>query len=236
VSLDLKAKLNSVEWTADKQISTVLSRTSTRHGFLGVGAAKIPDAKCLKQIHGTQIHSTRTIEQHNLQTPLEGDGVWTTDSHKTCAIYTADCLPILISSKTKPWVAAVHAGWRGLTKGILKEALTLYDGASTDLAICIGPAISGPAFEVGDEVVEAMFSPTMGLSSNAASLTISKGLRDKWHVDLGLSAVLFLIEQGVPPTQLEVIQICTKQSAHDWHSYRREKVLKELNWAWIHVV
>src|SRR5262245_17906213 len=36
-------------------------------------------------------------------------------------IYTADCVPILLSTLSGDMVAAIHAGWRGAFKGVIEN-------------------------------------------------------------------------------------------------------------------
>ena len=64
----------------------------------------------LKQVHGVKAVDIEA------QTPsgLEGDVAWTTQSGIACAMMAADCLPILVCHPMAKWVAAAHAGWRGL--------------------------------------------------------------------------------------------------------------------------
>ncbi|HDY71996.1 MAG TPA: laccase domain-containing protein [Nitrospirae bacterium] len=49
------------------------------------------------------------------------DGVITSRKGVLLGISTADCVPILIYDPQKQVVGAVHAGWRGTSKGILKR-------------------------------------------------------------------------------------------------------------------
>ena len=41
-------------------------------------------------------------------------------------ILTADCVPILFSSRCGKFICAVHGGWKGLHKNIIKNALKLF--------------------------------------------------------------------------------------------------------------
>ena len=65
---------------------------------------------------------------------------------------TADCLPILLCNQRGDWVAAIHAGWRGLANGIVEKTIDSYPGNSSDLYAWMGPAISASHFEVGEGV------------------------------------------------------------------------------------
>jgi hypothetical protein len=66
----------------------------------------------------------------------------------------ADCLPVLFTDETGHRVAAAHAGWRGLSAGVLERTLEAFaaDGGTRRVMAWLGPCIGPDAFEVGDEV------------------------------------------------------------------------------------
>lgn len=68
----------------------------------------------------------------------------------------ADCLPLLLVATAGPEraCAAVHAGWRGLTEGVVERAVALLGDrfGATTLAAVLGPAAAACCYEVGDEV------------------------------------------------------------------------------------
>ena len=71
-------------------------------------------------------------------------------------VQTADCMPVLFHSADAKIVAAAHAGWRGLSSGILENTVAEMR-RQTDAAIVahIGPCISAPNYPVGGEVRES---------------------------------------------------------------------------------
>lgn len=87
--------------------------------------------------------------------PLEADGWFLRISDhigtgRGFAVKTADCLPAIILSRD--YIALVHAGWRGLEKGILKRAVSLFDEVGDDVrAVYLGPAADPKLYEVGRE-------------------------------------------------------------------------------------
>ena len=86
------------------------------------------------------------------------DGMITTEAGIALMVWTADCVPLLINGINA--VAAIHAGWRGAAGGIAKVAVTrlLADCGerASDLTAYLGPAVSGPRYQVGPEVVDAL--------------------------------------------------------------------------------
>ena len=133
----------------------------------------------LQQVHGV------ACVQLNATTPqgLVADACWSQDPGVACTIMVADCLPVLLADAAGRWVAAAHAGWRGLagqgvssqTKGlgVLESLLADIQRAGADVSdvmAWLGPCIGPQAFEVGPEVraafddgllqVQALFQPT----------------------------------------------------------------------------
>ena len=129
----------------------------------------------------------------------------------------------------------MHAGWRGLTAGIVGEMLRMFRAQGADLAetyVAIGPAIGPGSFEVGPEVIAAAGDKGLGLTREQHLAVCTKGRGDRWHFDLQAAAVFTLINHGVPPANIEVLRICTKQTP-TLNSYRREGKGVGSNYSWI---
>ena len=75
-----------------------------------------------------------------------------TNKKKICiGILTADCVPILIYDPIKCIVGAIHCGWKGAFKGIIKNTLKKLlklGSKKKNLIIGIGPCISQKNYEV----------------------------------------------------------------------------------------
>ncbi len=99
----------------------------------------------LIQVHGAEIHEVAEPGQH---AGREGDGLLTTRSGCPIAVTTADCAPVVLVADGG--VATVHAGWRGLTAGIVERAANrLTEVAGAPVASLLGPCISPAAYEFG---------------------------------------------------------------------------------------
>ncbi len=127
----------------------------------------------LKQVHGVG------VEQLSSTTPdgTVADACVTTQRGLACIIMVADCLPVLLTNTEGTFVAAAHAGWRGLAgvdvsgklgeKGVLEVVFSAFQVSNRPLAQSIraqaapeiiawlGPCIGPTAFEVGAEVKAA---------------------------------------------------------------------------------
>ena len=131
-----------------------------------------------------QVHGVASL-QLGAATPqgLVADACWSRDPGVACTIMVADCLPVLLCDAAGRWVAAAHAGWRGLAGpgesmkskglGVLESLCADLKRAGADVSemmAWLGPCIGPQAFEVGPEVraafddgspeVRALFTPT----------------------------------------------------------------------------
>lgn len=134
-----------------------------------------------------------------------------------CVVMTADCLPVLMCDKTGSVVAAVHAGWRGLAAGVIESTVQLMQVPPQNLMAWLGPAISQPSFEVGDDVRAAF----VAVDEKAAAAFIP-GMSGKWQADIYALARLRLNALGV--TQIYGGDRCTHRESDQFFSYRRDGV------------
>lgn len=76
------------------------------------------------------------------------------------AVFTADCVPILLVGPAAKTVAAVHAGWRGIVAGIIENTIGFlereYDCAPRNLRAYLGPCIGPCCYEVREDLVSRL--------------------------------------------------------------------------------
>ena len=85
---------------------------------------------------------------------IKADAVITDQEKLPIAILTADCVPILLYDKKKNIIAAIHAGWKGAFKGIVKNVINfmLKKGCRRkNILAAIGPSISQASYKVKDD-------------------------------------------------------------------------------------
>jgi YfiH family protein len=93
-------------------------------------------------------------------------------------VLVADCLPVLLCDRAATVVAAVHAGWRGLSAGVVEAAVAVMRAAPADLLAYIGPGIGPRAYEVGTEVRDAFLARDPGAEEAFARRPGGKFLAD----------------------------------------------------------
>ena len=141
-----------------------------------------------------QTHSDVCV-QHGSSTRnhRDADAVWTREPNVVCAVLTADCLPVLMTDVSGSFVAAIHAGWRGLAGGIIAKTLSALPGEPESYVAWLGPAISAQAFEVGEDVYN-VFSDELADYQNCFVAGTQAG---KHYLDMYAVARMQLNSHGV---------------------------------------
>ncbi|OOF43225.1 multi-copper polyphenol oxidoreductase [Rodentibacter rarus] len=165
----------------------------------------------------TQTHSTKVIRLPYSGDNIEADAVYTNQPNQVCAVMTADCLPVLFTSKEGIEVAAAHAGWRGLCDGILEETVKCFHTNPQNITAWLGPAIGPKAFQVSKEVIE-QFMQFDRLAEDAFQPDPSE--KGKYLGNLYQIAIQRLNKLGI--TEISGGEYCTFYEKERFFSYRRE--------------
>ena len=110
----------------------------------------------LNQIHSNKFYYIDKTSKLNHK-KFVGDALITNVSNIPIAVLTADCAPILIFDKKNRTIAAIHAGWKGAYKGIVKKVVQfmIKKGSSTkNITAVIGPCISLKNYEVKEDFIK----------------------------------------------------------------------------------
>jgi hypothetical protein len=178
-----------------------------------VSSARLPAVPCWLQ----QVHGVRGINAATDSAGEAADWSWADQPGAVCAVMTADCLPVLMCDQDGTRVAAVHAGWRGLSAGIIERSVDGFTADGVDphnILVWLGPAISQRAYEV-DAVVRDAFT---GRVPDCAAAFEATG-PDHWHFDLYAAAREILNAVGV--TRVWGGDFCTSSDPR-FFSHRRQ--------------
>lgn len=188
--------------------SKLLSRyTFTRHYFCG---------SFDQQSYFTrQIHSGRVIiVPDEYAREIEADGMISKEKVQL-AVKTADCLPIFLVDTVNTLIGCIHAGWRGLSYGIINATINRMLELSRkpqNIIAAIGPHIGVCCYDVSKNRVEKF----MNLGD-----TIAQKRKGKWYLNLGNIAYLQLKAMGIRRENIDLLTQCTY---HDqgFRSFRRD--------------
>lgn len=173
-----------------------------------------PNFTWLNQTHSCDLIKLTEIHQKT----MSADASWTQSTQHTCVVMTADCLPVLVTDKKGSFVAAIHAGWRGLCDGIIEKSIhhicQEMNLSSDQLLVWLGPCIGPTAFEVGSEVRDEF------IQQHALSRYAFVAFQDKWLADLHhLAKVRLAPFSGI---NISESLLCTYSDPALFYSYRRD--------------
>ncbi|MBM3340506.1 MAG: peptidoglycan editing factor PgeF [Betaproteobacteria bacterium] len=174
--------------------------------------------KWLRQVHGTLVVDADVLNPAD-ESP-QADASVACNARTVCPVMIADCLPILFTNRAGTRVAGAHAGWRGLSGGVVANTVRALGAAGAppaDLLAYIGPGIGPRAFEVGADVYQAFVS--QDAQAKAAFVAHTPG---KWLADLFTLARQALARAGVGAVYGG--GLCTYSDPARFYSYRRDKI------------
>ena len=161
-----------------------------------------------------QNHSARALALEHDDVTEPADAAYTRLHNTVCAVLTADCVPILLTNKKGSFAAAIHAGWKGLAKGIIANTLNKIN--SSDVIAWIGPCICGSCYNVGPEVRDIFCK----LDGNLIKFFHERN--KKIYVELSAIATFLLRKKNV--SQIYNSNTCTKNPNNNLFSARRDTI------------
>ena len=205
------ASLNLAVHVGDESSGVLQNRAQLRQHLGGQ-----VDFQWLEQVHGTQV-----VQAQRDAGNRRADAVFTTEADLACCVLTADCLPVFLAAKNREAVAIAHAGWRGLSAGILENTVASFSGPGDEVIAWLGPAIGPCHFQVGEEVKEAFLATAdNGLKAELEQCFVSDSEPSKYRADLYRLATLKLVRLGV---QVSGGGLCTFCESDRFYSFRRQQ-------------
>lgn len=143
------------------------------------------------------------------------DALVTADKGMALMIKHADCQAAIFYDPTNQAIANVHAGWRGSVSNIYAEIVhtmqQTFGSRPQELLACISPSL-------GPEEAEFIHY-NQELPEELWDFQVKSNYFDFWAIsEYQLQAA------GLLPHHIEIAKISTYSNAHDYFSYRRERV------------
>jgi hypothetical protein len=191
------------DWSAPANVRAVMSTRNTSDAEL---RAMLPgEPAWLRQVHGI-----RVVDLDQPHPDFEGDAAITRTRMRVCAIRVADCMPVLFADEAGSVIGAAHAGWRGLSAGVIESTIGEMKVEANRILAWLGPAIGPKVYEVGDEVRAAFREKE----------AFSPARPGHWLLDLYAVARQRLRVCGVE--RVFGGGECTYSDPRRFHSYRRD--------------
>jgi len=178
----------------------------------------------MPQVHGVKV--LRLQPEHaevGVEVPA-ADASISTMPGLACAIQAADCLPVLFAAPAG--VGGAHAGWRGLSGGVLENTVHALCEASScapsDLHAWMGACIGPQAFEVGADVLAAFGVDPARPDPRYFVYRPNPAGEPRWRADLVALARVRLQAAGV--LRISGGGWCTYSEESRFFSYRRSQL------------
>ena len=175
----------------------------------------------LNQIHSNKfLYISKKTKLNKYK--LVGDAIITNKSNTPIAVLTADCAPILMFDNNNKMIAAIHAGWKGAYKGIVKRVLNfmIKKGSSVDnITAVIGPCISLKSYEVKQDFIEKF------IKKDAKTKVFFKRIKNKNYFSLNEYIAYQLKILNIK--KIEIINKDTFNVKNNFFSARRSKSCNE---------
>lgn len=110
-------------------------------------------------VHRTAANGWRILD--------DTDGHLTDQAGYLLLVSVADCVPVYLAAPGTSWFGLVHAGWRGVARGMVEEGISQLAALArlsvAEIVMHCGVSICGDCYEVGPEVwLGVMGEPASG--------------------------------------------------------------------------
>lgn len=169
-------------------------------------ACALLDADHSRLASNRQVHSATINEALPGSDGTVGDGLWSERTGTPILALAADCVPVALAAPGRARLAVLHAGWRGLSQGVIAAGATALrcGEEGVELAAAIGPSAGPCCYEVGDEV----------------SRLFDADLTQRRKLDLWSATERMLRAAGV--ARVERVDLCTICHPELFFSHRRD--------------
>ncbi len=164
-----------------------------------------------------QVHGVRVVEKENFVEGQEADAAVTRRRGIVCVVKIADCMPVLLADDAGTVVGIAHAGWRGLSGGVIEATIEAMRVAPERLLAWLGPAIGPRAYEVGEDVRSAFAGHEDAFAATRPG-----------HWNLDLYAVARQRLQAAGARNIFGGTFCTSTDRERFFSWRRERDAKRM--------
>ena len=166
-----------------------------------------------------QVHSNKFIyidDKYKLKIKPKADAIITNQKNLPIAVLTADCAPILICDNKKNMIAAIHAGWKGAHKGIIKKVIKfmIKKGCKLEnITAVVGPCIAVENYEIKQDFIKKF------LKKDIKNKIFFKKIKNKNYFNL--NKYIYSQLKNLKVKNIDVINKDTFNAKNNFFSARR---------------
>ena len=178
----------------------------------------------LNQVHSNKLHYINK-DSKLINNKIIGDALVTSKKNMPIAVLTADCAPILMYDERNKMIAAIHAGWKGAYKDIVKKVIKFMikkGCTSQNITAVIGPCISGNSYQVKKDFIKKF------LKKDKKNKVFFKVTRDKNYFNL--NKYIYYQLKSLNIDKIDIINKDTFIAKNNFFSARRSTGLKECDY------
>ena len=172
-----------------------------------------------------QFHSDKFVfidkKFKSFKKKIKADALITDQKKTPIAVLTADCVPILLHDSKRNMIAAIHAGWKGALKGIIKRVINYMMKKGCDkktITAAIGPCIHKKSYNIGKDMKRKF------IKKNSGNKIFFQNKKNKLYFDLPNFIESQLKSNKI--TKIDKINIDTFVEKNNFFSARRSLKLK----------
>ena len=180
--------------------------------------AILPDGLIFSRVHQVHGNAVRVVTRADAHERPAADGMVTRERGVVLGIFTADCVPILMSTRDGDVAGALHAGWRGVIAGIAGngiDAMEKLGARRGEIRAALGPSIGPCCFEVDADLASRFAAEIPGAARHARD-----GKPGKAYLDLRAIVRDQLVAAGVAAEAIEKVGPCTRCASDEYFSRR----------------
>lgn len=174
-----------------------------------------------RQIHGnnvvcvTKADKGRGVDFLHHDTIQDADAMITNEPGLILCVKTADCIPVFLYAPETRVIGIVHAGWRGLSMGVVgktvRQMIAGYDVDESEILAAVGVGSGVCCYEVGAEVANLFPSDCVYGNEAIVHLDLKKIIREQ------------LMRSGVLLSNIEVSEVCSICHSNTYFSARAQR-------------
>lgn len=190
----------------------------------GAAGLKYEDLILVSYDHGVQIEAVNRLSRGRgfSRSPLPlCDGLITNDPSAALITLHADCSAIYLYDPVNHAIGLAHAGWKGVLgrigSGLVIRMAQEYGSEPSELIAAVGPLICGRCFEVDEELGNSFIKAFR--YQNCCRPGTRPG---KLYLNLQDAACIDLLDAGLLPERIAVMDACTFEMESMLFSHRRD--------------